>query len=84
LDGCSGARRPAGRSRGDHRSHRPQDEVACLREEVSVSARELLDVRIPEGTVTEGGLRNNVSVGLQYLGEEFMEFLTLPAYERLD
>jgi malate synthase len=32
-----------------------------------VSARDLLDVRVPGGTVTEAGLRNNVSVALQYL-----------------
>jgi malate synthase len=38
-----------------------------LREEVSVTAEELLDVRSTPGEVTEGGLRNNVSVGLQYL-----------------
>jgi len=37
------------------------------REEVDVSAGELLDVRMPDWEVTEAGLRNNVSVGLQYL-----------------
>lgn len=31
------------------------------------AARELLDVRVPDGRVTEAGLRNNVSVALQYL-----------------
>ncbi|MCL8207977.1 MAG: malate synthase A [Actinomycetia bacterium] len=31
------------------------------------AARELLDVRVPGGQVTEAGLRNNVSVALQYL-----------------
>jgi malate synthase len=31
------------------------------------TARELLDVRVPGGQVTEAGLRNNVSVALQYL-----------------
>jgi malate synthase len=38
-----------------------------LREEVSVTAQQLLDVRSTPGEVTEDGLRNNVSVGLQYL-----------------
>src|SRR5919107_473641 len=38
-----------------------------LREEVSVTAEQLLDVRSTPGDITEGGLRNNVSVGLQYL-----------------
>jgi malate synthase len=36
-----------------------------LREDVRVTAADLL--AIPEGQVTEAGLRNNVSVGLQYL-----------------
>jgi malate synthase len=43
------------------------NQVARQREEVSVAARDLLDVRIPDSQVTEAGLRNNVSVGLQYL-----------------
>jgi malate synthase len=38
-----------------------------LREEVSVSADDLLDVRSTPGDVTEAGLRGNVSVGLQYI-----------------
>ncbi len=37
------------------------------RADVKVSARELLDFR-PEGPITEAGLRNNISVGIQYLG----------------
>ncbi|CAN5901574.1 malate synthase A [soil metagenome] len=37
------------------------------REDVQASASELLDVRIPGGEVTEAGVRNNISVGLQYL-----------------
>jgi len=32
-----------------------------------VSAAQLLDVHVPDGHVTEGGVRNNVSVALQYL-----------------
>src|SRR5262249_29544283 len=39
-----------------------------LREDVSVTADELRDTRVPGGTVTEAGFRNNVSVALQYLG----------------
>ncbi len=38
-----------------------------LREEVRVTPEQLLDTRVPGGTVTEGGLRNNVNVALQYL-----------------
>src|SRR6185503_10217618 len=37
------------------------------RPEVAADAAALLDVRIPSGSVTEAGLRNNVSVALQYL-----------------
>jgi malate synthase len=38
-----------------------------LRAEVAVSAGQLTDTRVPDGTVTEAGFRNNVSVALQYL-----------------
>src|SRR5690348_1998494 len=38
-----------------------------LREDVSVTAEQLLDVAATPGEVTEEGLRNNVSVAIQYL-----------------
>ena len=38
-----------------------------LREEVAVTSGMLLDTRVPGGSVTEAGFRNNVSVALQYL-----------------
>ncbi len=38
-----------------------------LRPEVAVSAADLIDLRVPAGTVTEAGVRANVSVGLAYL-----------------
>ena len=38
-----------------------------LRDDVQVDAAELLDLRVPGGAITEAGVRNNVSVGLQYL-----------------
>jgi malate synthase len=38
-----------------------------LREEVRVSAAQVLDLRVPGGRVTEAGVRLNVSVALQYL-----------------
>jgi malate synthase len=44
-----------------------ENQVSRTREDVSVAARDLLDVRIAGGKVTEAGLRNNVSVALQYL-----------------
>ena len=37
------------------------------RPEVDVSAAQLLEVRIPGGTITDAGLRTNVSVGIQYI-----------------
>ncbi|HEX5039547.1 MAG TPA: malate synthase A [Candidatus Limnocylindria bacterium] len=37
------------------------------RPEVRVDAADLADVRVPDGHVTEGGVRANVSVGLAYL-----------------
>jgi malate synthase len=37
------------------------------REDVQVTAEQLLDVRSTPGEVTEAGLRSNVSVGIQYL-----------------
>ena len=38
-----------------------------MRDDVSVTAEQLLDVASTPGAVTEAGLRSNVSVGLQYL-----------------
>ncbi|HEY8394629.1 MAG TPA: malate synthase A [Thermaerobacter sp.] len=43
------------------------NQVERLRDDVQVTARDLLDVRVPGGEITEAGLRNNVSVGIQYL-----------------
>jgi malate synthase len=38
-----------------------------LRDDVSVTAEQLLDVKATPGDVTEAGLRNDISVGIQYL-----------------
>jgi malate synthase len=38
-----------------------------LREDVDVTAEQLLDVRSTPGEITEQGLRSNISVGIQYL-----------------
>jgi malate synthase len=43
------------------------NQVERLREDVSVEAGDLLDVRVPGGDVSDDGVRNNVSVGLRYL-----------------
>ena len=48
--------------------HMPQpNQYARQRADVRVSAKDLLDFR-PEAPITEAGLRNNISVGIQYLG----------------
>src|SRR5207249_8683526 len=38
-----------------------------LRDDVRVTAEQLRDFRVPGGTITEAGLRQNIDVGLQYL-----------------
>ena len=43
------------------------NQLTRQRPEVSVEARALLDIRVPGGEVTEGGVRGNVRVGLLYL-----------------
>jgi malate synthase len=43
------------------------NQVERQREEVSVAAAELLDVRSTPGEITEAGLRNDVNVGIQYI-----------------
>ncbi|MBI5471388.1 MAG: malate synthase A [Ignavibacteriae bacterium] len=43
-----------------HQKHR-------LRTDVHVAAADLLNVAVPNAAVTETGLRNNISVGLQYI-----------------
>ncbi len=43
------------------------NQIERQRPEVHVEAHELLDFNVPGGTITDGGLRNNISVGLQYL-----------------
>ena len=43
------------------------NQVDRQREDVVVSAEELLDVRVPSGEITEAGLGTNVNVGIRYL-----------------
>jgi malate synthase len=43
------------------------NQLGKLRDDVVVTAAQLLDVPSTPGAITEAGLRNNVSVGLQYL-----------------
>src|SRR5690606_11813361 len=43
------------------------NQVERQRPEVNVSANDLLNVRATVGDVTEAGLRNNISVAIQYI-----------------
>jgi malate synthase len=43
------------------------NQLGKQRQDVSVSADQLLDIRVPGGRITEAGLRNNISVGIQYI-----------------
>src|SRR5437762_13719952 len=43
------------------------NQVDRQREEVQASAKKLLDVRVPGGTVTELGMSSNIGVAIQYL-----------------
>jgi malate synthase len=38
-----------------------------LREEVNIRAHDLYDFWVPDGAITEAGLRQNINVGIQYL-----------------
>ena len=38
-----------------------------LREDVNVTEKELMDLHVPDGEITESGLRINISIALQYL-----------------
>jgi malate synthase len=71
TDGCDGtwvahpALVPVARAVFDQ--HMPQpNQYGRQRPDVSVSARDLLNFQ-PEKPITEAGLRNNISVGIQYL-----------------
>jgi malate synthase len=43
------------------------NQIGRRRDEVQVSAPQLIDVAVPNGTITEAGLRLDVSVGIQYI-----------------
>src|SRR5260370_19833077 len=46
--------------------YRP-NQLERQRPEVAVTAGQLIDVRVPDGTISENGLRLNVGVGIQYI-----------------
>jgi malate synthase len=72
TDGCDGtwvahpALVPIAREVFD--KHMPQpNQYGKQRPDVTVGARDLLEFK-PEAPITEAGLRNNISIGIQYLG----------------
>jgi len=58
------------------------NQVGRLREDVNVSAKDLL--QLPEGTITEAGLRTNVSVGVQYLAAWLGGLGCVPLYNLME
>jgi malate synthase len=72
TDGCDGTwvAHPGlvGIAKAVFDQHMPMpNQVHKKRDDVRVTAKELLDFQ-PERPITEAGLRNNISVGIQYLG----------------
>jgi malate synthase len=58
------------------------NQIARKRDEVSVTARDLLAV--PEGTITEKGLRWNIDVGIQYLESWLRGSGCVPIYNLME
>jgi malate synthase len=59
---------PTARAEFDRVLGERPNQLSRQREDVSVTAAELLDVAATPGDVTEDGVRLNVSVGIQYIG----------------
>jgi malate synthase len=64
--------------------HMPQpNQYDRQRPDVKISAKELLEFR-PEKPITEAGLRNNISVGIQYLGAWLAGNGCVPVYNLME
>jgi malate synthase len=64
--------------------HMPQpNQYTRQRLDVNVTARQLLDFQ-PERPITEAGLRNNISVGIQYLGAWLAGNGCVPVYNLME
>ena len=55
-----------------------------LRSEVDTRAAQLLELGVPGGTVTEAGLRNNISVALQYIAAWLGGVGCVPIYNLME
>jgi malate synthase len=58
------------------------NQVGRLREDVAVTAADLL--ACPKGTITEGGLRTNISVGIQYMAHWLSGNGCVPLYHLME
>jgi malate synthase len=64
--------------------HMPQpNQYTRQRPDVNVTAKQLLDFQ-PERPITEAGLRNNISVGIQYLGAWLAGNGCVPVYNLME
>ena len=58
------------------------NQISKLREDVTVTAKDLLQV--PKGTITEEGLRTNISVGVQYMASWLNGNGCVPLYDLME
>ncbi len=59
------------------------NQIHKKRDDVQVAARDLLDFQ-PEQPITEAGLRNNISVGIQYIGAWLAGNGCVPVYNLME
>jgi len=88
TDGCDGTwvAHPGlvGIAKAIFDKHMPTpNQVARLRPDVHVTAKDLLDFK-PEAPITEAGLRNNISVGIQYIGAWLAGNGCVPVYNLME
>jgi malate synthase len=59
------------------------NQVSRKRDDIKVTAQDLLDFR-PEKPITEAGIRNNISVGIQYIGSWLAGNGCVPVYNLME
>ena len=88
TDGCDGTwvahpgLVPVAKAVFDEHMREP-NQYGRLRPDVQVTAKDLLDFK-PEKPITEAGLRNNISVGIQYLGAWLAGNGCVPVYNLME
>jgi len=58
------------------------NQVDRLRDDVTITAQDLL--KVPDGRITEAGLRNNISVGIQYMAHWLNGNGCVPLYNLME